>query len=616
MQWRVKPPAFNLHVHLKEIPMGVCSHALFQNLVDDLAPTLPGYGLELFDKKARVPYPGLSVKGVKSLSLLNSIFKKFEDAPSAESDELALGKFLEANAKCASFSWPDTMSLTELDTLALGETKKSIHDFFFDDAGDYWWTSEKMFAGMLPGPGASVLANGDSFYHKIGMSPLSTTSRGLFELYHSETSKYSLWQETEKIRSATYGDFTLVQGSKLSFVPKNTEISRTICTEPLLNMMFQKGIGSMLEFALERRFGLNLAYQADKNRELARIGSLDGHFGTIDLSSASDTISFRMLRDVLPKLPFAWLSATRSEFTQLPDRSWVPLHMVSSMGNGFTFPLQTILFSCIVVGCYRALGLPVSYGRGDPFKVDLNPISKRVTVNPSTLGNFSVFGDDIIVCREAYSLVMRMLGYFGFVPNYEKSFADGPFRESCGRDYWSGIDVRGVYCHSLKTKHDIYSLINRLNDWSCNSGIPLWRTLGTLLEKVRFIPVPPWESDVSGVRVPLAAAGPLSRDFHTGCIIYKRYVTAFKGLSLLNVGALSKMPRKFFHNPPAIILSAVGGYIRDGLVVESQRRVRYTKRLSFSPSWDWWLPEHSRLTSAGWQAFLNNWPAWSLLGKE
>jgi len=323
-----------------------------------------------------------------------------------------------------------------------------------------------------------------------------------------------------------------------------------------------------------------------------------------------------MLRDVLPRLPLAWLCMARSEVTTLPDGSEVPLHMVSSMGNAFTFPLQTILFSCIVVGCYRALGIRPKFGRGDPNSKGwyLTP-KDRNSERFDTLGNFSVFGDDIIVCREAYDLVIRMLKYFGFQPNPEKSFADGPFRESCGQDYWSGYNVRGIYCQSLDSKHDTYSLINRLNDWAANHGVVLNHTMSWLFRQVRFIPVPPWESDVSGIKVPLDFAGPLRRDRHTKSIIYLRYVPRQKELSLLNVDALARIPRGFYHNPPGILLSAVGGYVRNGSIVERQRQVRYTRRISISPCWDWWDPTHSRiLTSEGWRRWVTS-SVWLHLGK-
>jgi hypothetical protein len=589
--------------------MGICSHALFHCLLEDLSTVLPRHRYDaLVERRGRLRYPGISSREVASLALLDSSFKKYGEQ-STEADKAALEKFLEANAKCERFSWPDILNLPELDTLALGESKKAIHDFFFDDSGDYWISTDKILKRMLPGPGASILATGDSFYHKIGMSPLSTTSRALFELYRSEISKYDLWLETEKIRSSHHGDFTEVRGSRLSFVPKNSEISRTICTEPLLNMLVQKGIGSLLESSLRRTFSIDLSYQADKNRELARIGSLTGQFGTIDLSSASDTISLKMLRDVVPRLPYAWFNLARSSITTLPNGEEVPLHMVSSMGNAFTFPLQTILFSCIVVGCYRALGIPVRYGRG-PL---LNPKRKKWK-DLTALGNFSVFGDDIIVDRRAYDLVMRLLGYFGFIPNHEKSYAEGPFRESCGSDFWNGDDVRGVYITSLKSKQDIYSAINRLNVWSANHDIPLPRSVGYLVDQVKFIPVPTWETDDSGIKVPLWLAGPQRKDKRTGSILYSRYVPRTKGISLLNVDAYTRIPRGKFHNPPGVLLSAIAGYVRDGSVVERQRLVSYTRRFAISPSWDWYDAAHSSLTSAGWRRWVTS-TVWLHLGK-
>lgn len=588
--------------------MGACPHALFRFLVQDLLPGLPGFSSEdiLSSKRGSLRRPeGASGGEAARISLLNSILKKYQEK-SEVSDGAALQKFLEANALCERFSWPIPSSLNELQAIALGESKKELYNFFFTAQGEYWLTHDTVRAGARFGPGASVKASGDSFYHKVGMSPLSSTSGVLVDYYQSTLSKFGLWRETEKIRSARYGDFMIVRGSRLSYVPKNAEISRTICTEPLLNMFFQQGIGSQFERWLNAKFGINFVDQPFKNRELARIGSETGLFGTIDLSSASDTISLTMLRSTLPAYILGWLCSTRSQITTLPDGREVALHMVSSMGNGFTFPLQTIIFSCIVLGVYKALGITPSFTRkkNHGYKQAAGNVRYNLSDGLPSRGNFSVFGDDIIVCREAYDLTIFMLRTFGFLPNTDKSYSEGLFRESCGSDFWAGLDVRGVYCERLKSTHDIYSLFNRLNVWSCNHGIPIPLTLEYLLGQVKFLPVPPWDSDVSGVKVPLWAAGPLSKDRHTGCIVYRRFVPRQKELSLLNVEALKRVPRGFYHNPPAILLSAVGGYVRNGSVVERQRLVQYTKRLSFSPSWDWWDPRFSRLTRSGWRNFL------------
>lgn len=580
--------------------MGIRSLVLYEHLLSDVADWLPVNVCSSLRNRDRCePWPDIRKDQVAVVQLLSSILKKYtEGKPSEAANAKALAKFEESNEKCRLFRWPEASSLTTLETVAMGETKSWLWDFFFPVTQRYtFFQDQEILDRCDVGPGASRLATGDSFYHKLAASPLSTTSASLYRLYKAEASKYTLWRETDEIRSRAFGDFTLVEGSKLSFVVKSTEISRTICTEPLLNMWFQKGIGSLLEHWLERRAGIDLSTQPEKNRELARQGSIDGSFGTIDLSSASDSISLSMLRELLPADVMVWLELTRSKMTILPDGRKVPLHMVSSMGNAFTFPLQTILFVAIVMGAYRALSIPVRYPRGQ------------------RLGNFAVFGDDIIVAQKAYKLVSKLLEIFGFTVNLDKSFNEGPFRESCGSDYWSGSDVRGVYCQGLTSKHDVYSLINRLNVWSANHLIPLPNAIQYLMGLVRFIPVPPWESDTAGVKVPWELAchhSRLKRAKGTGSVLYERFTPRTRGLDLRNVGLAVKLNKRTIINRPGILLAAVSGRLRDGSVVERQRRVHFQRRVAVSPCWDWWDSRYSRLSSSGWRAWVTTFASLNL----
>jgi hypothetical protein len=156
------------------------------------------------------------------------------------------------------------------------------------------------------------------------------------------------------------------------------------------------------------------------------------------------------------------------------------------MGNGYTFPLQTVIFASAVRAVYQLMGFPSDCSRTQ----------------------FGVFGDDIVVRREAYSFTCRMLAKLGFSVNVGKSFNSGAFRESCGHDYYRGYNVRGVYVKSLEIPQQVYSLINRLNRWSAYHGMSLNRTIKRLLGWVRDIRIPPSEADDAGIHVPFRATIP------------------------------------------------------------------------------------------------------------
>lgn len=173
------------------------------------------------------------------------------------------------------------------------------------------------------------------------------------------------------------------------------------------------------------------------------------------------------------------------------------------MGNGFTFPLQTIVFSSAVRAVYDLMGLP--------FK------------DPKT--DYGIFGDDICVRKEAYDFLSKMLNKLGFQVNVRKSFNTGPFRESCGHDYFHGVNIRGVYAVSLEAPQQVYSLINRLVRWSAYHGIMLSGTIALLRSWVRDMRVPPSEGDDAGIHVPFKLTKPyVNNDYTFRYACYKRRV--------------------------------------------------------------------------------------------
>ena len=264
-------------------------------------------------------------------------------------------------------------------------------------------------------------------------------------------------------------------------VCKNTLYIRSICTEPTVNMWFQLGLGNYLRIGLKKTFGIDLENQQQKNRDLARLGSETGDLATLDLESASDSISLGLLRRFFPRSFVSMVELYRSAQVELPDGNIEELHMVSGMGNGFTFPLQTLVFCCVVKACYTWHGIPCRRNGG----------------------NWGVFGDDIIVEKATSRDVARLLSLLGCTVNTTKSFVEGPFRESCGGDYHLGVDVRGVYLKSLRTPQSLAIAINTLNRWSARHGIPIPRTVQTLLCHMGpYHTVPYCESDDAGVKVP------------------------------------------------------------------------------------------------------------------
>jgi hypothetical protein len=214
--------------------------------------------------------------------------------------------------------------------------------------------------------------------------------------------------------------------SRFSTVPKNNSVDRPINLEPFGNMVVQRSIGTALRSVLARE-GLDLDHTADVHR----IRISDSTVATIDLKNASDSISLALCRSILPKNFMSLLEKARSEFLLGPDGLAYPMKKISSMGNGFTFELMTMILYAL---CQ--------------------------TLDDKS----SVFGDDIIIIKTVAPQIIRLLNEVGFVVNVEKSFIDGPFRESCGANYHddSGY-VKSFDFHWPATIHDCCTLFNKVS---------------------------------------------------------------------------------------------------------------------------------------------------------
>lgn len=546
------------------------ANVLYQELLQDLSEYLSLHQMDQFlAGSCDVPwYPDSTPLQAAAVQLGNSFLKKYQDDISAEADKRCLDLFLQCNAQCKDWVYDVDGSWEEE---VFGEFKRLIYDFFYPAGMPLISSFPQILDRGRVGPGASLLAEGNDFYTKLFSSPLSVTSEVLYDTYVTHFSHDHLWGPAEMQRASKYGDFEKVAGNRLSFVPKKSSISRSICTEPVLNMFFQLGLGAILEARLRQFFGIDLSMQPDINRELARIGSLDfkeNRLSTIDLSCASDSISLAMLRNVLPRQVLSWFELTRSKACVLPNGDELQLNMVSTMGNGFTFPLQTVLFACAVVAVYRCSGIRV-----------IKPGFDRT-------GNFGVFGDDIICHTKVSGRVIRLLNILGFSVNSDKSFFEGPFRESCGEDYFRGLNVRGVYVKTLRTVTSRFSVINQLNVWSSRLGIYLPRTVRRLHRSVPKYYVPVWENEDAGIRVPLRFLAKV-RYSDNNSFLYRKWVTRPKRIKLSD-GKVSvpKGSKKRVYNPKGLLLAFLRGDIEQGYISVRQSTPLYSKRTGVAPSWD------------------------------
>lgn len=234
------------------------------------------------------------------------------------------------------------------------------------------------------------------------------------------------------------------ENSVLFTVPKNSEIDRVACKEPEANMYLQRGAGLFIRNRLRRR-GIDLNDQT-RNQLLAKEGSITGKLSTVDLSSASDTVTRSLVGLVLPPAWFALLDDLRVKEVLLPDGTYHSLKMFSSMGNGFTFELESLIFWALIRSVATLIRCP---------------------------GKIGVYGDDLVCHRKIALSLSRVLPWLGFKMNAKKTFFYGSFRESCGSHYDKGSDVTPFYVREYPSElQQIIRIGNQLLKWILMDTFP------------------------------------------------------------------------------------------------------------------------------------------------
>lgn len=401
---------------------------------------------------------GLSVDEFYARYQASSLLKKFQFPTDANARRAeALKKFHASEAACRNYNDFHSKRLVDLEDIVELECFTYAKQFLSKLLGEELPEWDKLTLWSRHGPGSNLDTQSRriSLYDKYSNWPYSCTSGslayarlaiesderwlGALEADYREKHGIEPWRILN--REVFWSNvLKVVPGNRITFVPKNSLTDRSIAIEPCMNLYLQLGVDGFIRRRL-LRWGVDLDNQ-EKNQELARLGSVNwmasDPFVTLDLAAASDSISLELCRLLLPPQWYRYLIRLRSPVGEC-NGEIISYEKISSMGNGYTFALESAIFTAVVYAVEKHL-------KGRLRKEE-----------------FAVYGDDIIVRQSSSTLVVHILNLFGFTLNPEKSFTSGPFRESCGADWFKGTLVRPVFLTSNPcTVMELWNDENRL----------------------------------------------------------------------------------------------------------------------------------------------------------
>lgn len=274
--------------------------------------------------------------------------------------------------------------------------------------------------------------------------------------------------------------------SRVVSVPKTQKTPRIIAIEPSSVQYVQQGIlESMMSFIHNSWLNDFIGTESQlPNQQLAKEGSLTGLLATLDLSEASDRVSLKLVETLMSEHPLSReaVLSCRSLRASVPGQGVISLNKFASMGSALCFPFEAmVFFTIILIGIERE--------RGHLFRNRKDVLS--------FLSQVRVYGDDLITPIDSVHSIVDVLELFGARVGRHKSYWNGSFRESCGKEYYDGSDVSYVKVRRLFPSHrqhveetvSLVSLRNQFYEFGC------WKVCEWLDDKIRrLIPFPPVES--------------------------------------------------------------------------------------------------------------------------
>lgn len=228
---------------------------------------------------------------------------------------------------------------------------------------------------------------------------------------------------------------------KVLAVPKSFKTARIIAKEQTRRAYFMQGLRKLWVDWLDITGDSTYVDVEDQepNQEACRIASIDKGMVTVDMSHASDSISYTLGAilngpwfDQYIYRPYA------SHYLDLPGGVRRRSNIYFTSGSPCTFIFESCFFLAVARAATHYVNLWITMGDR----------RRKKCLEPRT------FGDDVLIDERAYDLYLLLLTQLGCCVNVDKTFgSDSDYRESCGVEYRNGYPL-----HTIKWPRNCFSI--------------------------------------------------------------------------------------------------------------------------------------------------------------
>lgn len=239
-------------------------------------------------------------------------------------------------------------------------------------------------------------------------------------------------------------------------VPKSYKARRIIAKEDAGRQFLLSGVYNFVWEQMKCTFvpGYEYTYAScislhdqSLNQVVAEIGSMSQteNYATVDLSQASDSITYTQASLILPPSVFKAIDQYRPVKIKTPDGKVRTLQMWLTSGNICTFISESLIFFAVSLAICEYVGTIA--GIEEPLKVFM-------------------YGDDTEIPSWCFDSLSDIFSSFGWEVNAEKSFSQvglWQYRESCGAEYLNGVPCDTSYFSRVSyacTAKDLPSLVD------------------------------------------------------------------------------------------------------------------------------------------------------------